>query len=81
MKKAKSVTEANKISTVIFEGNVEYKGEFKNDLKHGMGVQKWVDGSRYEGQWYEGKANGLGKFYYANGDFYEGEFMNDKPHG
>lgn len=41
-------------------------------MKHGHGVQKWPDGSKYDGQWLEGKANGFGKFYYPNGDYYEG---------
>ena len=58
-----------------------YYGEWKGNLRHGRGVQQWLDGSRYEGYWLNDKANIKGKLYHADGDTYEGEWLNDKANG
>ena len=50
-------------------------------VRHGFGVQVWVDGAKYKGQWKHNKAHGKGIFWHADGDFYEGEFLNDKSNG
>lgn len=42
-------TTSLKTNRVRFDGAVEYEGEFKNELKHGYGVQTWENGNRYEG--------------------------------
>jgi hypothetical protein len=33
----------------------EYKGEFKDDKRHGYGSFRWKDGKIYNGNWEEGK--------------------------
>lgn len=32
-----------------------YKGEYKDDKKHGFGIFYWNDNRRYEGEWKDGK--------------------------
>ena len=42
----------------------------KNNLRDGLGVQLWPDGSKYEGMWKVGKCCGIGRMTHANGDIY-----------
>ena len=60
-----------------------YLGEwdFKNNKKHGRGIQYWLEGSKYYGYWISGKANKKGKLIHSDGDIYEGEWLNDQPNG
>lgn len=53
----------------------------EKNLKHGIGIQVWGDGSMYEGMWKNDKANGWGRLIHATGDTYEGEWLNDMAHG
>lgn len=41
------------------EGAV-YRGQFKNNMRHGEGVQTWKDGRKYEGGFCEDKRDGYG---------------------
>ena len=34
---------------MTLSGGVVYEGEIMNSFKHGFGIQKWPNGSRYEG--------------------------------
>lgn len=62
--------------------NEIYKGEFKDDLRHGNGAITYrLTKSKYEGQWFKGKRQGKGKLTYADGTVYEGDFKNDQFHG
>ena len=66
---------------INLEDGAIFKGEWKNGLRDGKGIQNWKDNSKYEGEWKEDKANGFGKLTHADGDIYEGEWVNDKAHG
>ena len=37
-----------------------YTGQFKDELRHNHGLQKWPDGSSYDGQWAHGQRHGSG---------------------
>ena len=41
------------------ENQAEYCGETQKnkEIRHGRGIQVWIDGSRYEGYWINNKAN------------------------
>lgn len=67
----------NREEVVLPDGAI-YRGQWKNNMKHGKGVQIWPDGAKYEGEWKWDKANGKGKFTHAEGDIYDGEWLNDK---
>ena len=61
----------------------EYCGETQQskDIRHGRGIQIWIDGSRYEGYWINDKANKKGKLIHFDGDVYEGDWKDDKVEG
>ena len=48
--------------------------ENKDYIRHGYGLQYWIDGAHYEGEWQYNKAQGRGTFWHAEGDIYTGEF-------
>lgn len=54
-----------------------YKGEWKNDKRHGYGVLETSDGYSYVGQWCENMRHGLGAASFPNNTKLEGEFEND----
>lgn len=31
----------------VFKNGAKYKGQWKNDMRHGYGVQSWPDGAKY----------------------------------
>ena len=66
-----------------FNNKVIYLGEWdkKNNLRHGRGIQIWLDGAKFSGCWKNGKACGKGKLVHADGDVYEGDWVDDKPSG
>ena len=41
-----------------------YKGEFKDNKKHGQGVFTFSDGSKYDGPWENDLKHGRGKFFF-----------------
>lgn len=74
-------SKGNKTLVEFANGGV-YEGDWDDKLKrHGYGIQKWPDGSKYEGYWKSDRANGFGKLYHSDGDLYEGEWLDDKAHG
>ncbi|EDO41562.1 predicted protein [Nematostella vectensis] len=54
-----------------------YKGDWKNDKRHGYGILEASDGYKYIGQWHENMRHGLGVACYPDSSKYEGEFEND----
>lgn len=56
----------------------KYEGEFKSDLKDGVGCLWFSDGSRFEGSFSNDKADGQGKFYEAQGECIEGIWMENR---
>eukprot|EP00347_Sterkiella_histriomuscorum_P016638 403352421 len=50
-----------------------YKGDWKDDMRHGFGIQQFYDGSKYEGQW-ENNIQTFGSFLWPDGSEYVGEF-------
>ena len=63
----------------IMDGDVTYKGEFKDGLPHGKGIFEVNDGLFYDGEWENGYSHGYGKYKRKNE--YEGEFKYSKYHG
>ena len=63
-----------------FNGTI-YKGEFKNNQRHGKGTMKMEDGFSYTGDWISGEMSGRSIVVYANGDQYDGYFLNGKREG
>lgn len=59
---------------VWYEDDSIYVGEWQaeSNIKHGIGVMMFADGTVYEGQWRKDTATGIGRLVYSNGDFYTG---------
>jgi len=55
------------------DNNIKYKGDWKNDKKHGKGIQYFESGT-YSGLFINGLRHGNGKYEWRNGDIYEGKF-------
>jgi len=51
----------NGVGEYTWPNGDHYIGEYLNDLKHGKGVLKKVNGEVYDGAWKEGKQDGLGE--------------------
>ena len=62
-------------------GKYVYEGFLLAGKRHGSGILKRSDGSRYEGQWRNGRRHGSGTYTWAVGHRYEGAWSDDKPHG
>ena len=62
-------------------GDSHYKGEFKNNLSHGKGEEKWKNGSKYQGDYIKGTRHGKGLFSWPDGSSYEGDFRNNTIEG
>lgn len=58
-----------------------YEGQFANGLKHGIGLYRWADGTKYTGTWVRDQEHGTGEKLFANGDRYRGEWREGLFHG
>lgn len=67
--------------TFRYVSGSSYEGEFRDNLKHGIGIFRYPDGTEYEGEWQEDQKHGRGVFTMSDGDKYEGEFRDDKING
>ncbi len=57
-----------------------YKGTFKEGLKHGSGVYKWPNQSRYEGNYDKDFREGYGEYYSSKGVLeFKGMWKKDQP--
>lgn len=63
------------------EKELEYLGEFKDNLKEGIGQFVFENGDMYVGNFKGDLREGIGQIIYANGDEYIGTFENGKKNG
>lgn len=49
-----------------------YEGEWREDMREGFGVQRFIKGDAYEGEWLIDKMHGKGILLHADGSIYEG---------
>ena len=59
----------------------KYIGDFKENLRHGLGVYTLPDGSIYDGEWRENNPNGWGLFRWPDGSEYQGPWKDGKRNG
>ena len=50
------------IGVYTWQDGRQYRGEYKDDKKHGFGIYTWSDGRMYSGHWCRGKQHGLGNY-------------------
>ena len=59
-----------------------YVGDWKGNLRNGMGVARYNDGKYYVGEWEENMKNGIGVIESDDGgERYRGEWNMNKPNG
>ena len=54
-----------------------YKGDFKNNLRHGKGTFTFYDGSKYIGEWKGDYRDGKGTYICSDGHKVEGKWRKD----
>ena len=56
---------------------IEYKGDFKANMRHGKGRMLQRDGTVYEGSWVDGRACGYGMLIQPDGFKHYGLFKDN----
>ncbi|GMH57243.1 hypothetical protein TrRE_jg2939, partial [Triparma retinervis] len=54
-----------------------YEGEWKDGLKHGLGVFSSTSGEKFDGNWHMGKRHGEGIYRWNNGKTRQGVWNHD----
>lgn len=60
--------------TMTYPTGAVYKGEFRHDVRHGLGKLTYPNGDMYDGNWMDDNKQGRGIFRWASGAAYTGEF-------
>jgi len=58
-----------------------YEGDFRENIRTGMGKYTFSDGSFYFGDWMNNVPTGRGTFQWSDGSTYEGSWRDGKRHG
>ena len=58
-----------------------YRGEFRNGLKHGEGMEKFGNGDSYTGLYVNGLPDGYGEYFWEDGSHYKGDFKQGLRNG
>lgn len=64
-----------------YSSGEEYRGEWKEGRRHGIGQLTFADGTAYVGHFENGLFHGCGVLSFADGSRYEGEFVQGKFSG
>lgn len=65
----------------VQRGGGVYKGDFKENCRHGFGAYTFPDGSVYDGEWRDNVQNGRGVFRWVDGSYYDGQWKDGKRQG
>lgn len=64
-----------------FKSGHKYEGEWKEDVKRGIGKMTYQGVGEYHGYWENGRRHGEGVFVYKNGDTYTGWWRHGEKEG
>eukprot|EP00746_Dinoflagellata_sp_MGD_P160938 gnl/MRDRNA2_/MRDRNA2_87910_c0_seq1.p1 gnl/MRDRNA2_/MRDRNA2_87910_c0~~gnl/MRDRNA2_/MRDRNA2_87910_c0_seq1.p1 ORF type:complete len:279 (+),score=45.02 gnl/MRDRNA2_/MRDRNA2_87910_c0_seq1:76-912(+) len=64
-----------------FDGVAIYRGDFRQNKKHGHGTMEWPDGRTYCGKFLNDSFHGEAIMTWADGHRYEGRYVNGKKEG
>lgn len=59
----------------------EYNGDFKENIRHGIGTYTLEDRSSYEGEWRDNVPSGKGIFRWPDGSKYDGHWKDGRRNG
>jgi len=62
----------------MWSTGIEYKGDFLNNMRHGLGKMLQRDGTVYEGHWENGLASGYGALIQQDGFKTYGLFIENQ---
>ena len=66
------------MKTITLPDGNQFIGEFKNDVRNGMGIKFYQNGATYTGCWVNDIRHGKGVKSHANGTRVEVEYANGK---
>ena len=66
---------------MIYMNGKVYTGEFKDNLRHGTGKMRKVDGTETEYQWYKGESVEKKTMQVRDGQIYTGHVKKGLQHG
>ena len=76
------ICNGNPLYEIRKNGNLEYEGEMKDNMRDGYGKSILEKGNYYIGEWKNGIKQGKGTIYSKNNSIiYQGDFENDKYNG
>lgn len=64
-----------------FTSGSVYTGQWRGNMRHGLGLQTWPDGASFHGCWRENRVHGTGRFVHADQDEFVGEWQNNTAQG
>ena len=71
----------NCFGSISYDGGFKYVGDFKNNLRHGVGKFIWPNGNIYTGEFKDDLREGTGTMNYSDGASYSGKWMNGEMEG
>ena len=74
----KNKNSANKFK---FIAGGTYKGDWKDNEKHGFGIEEMSSGNKYEGEWMNGKRHGMGTMWVKKGKISIKQYAGSWAHG
>jgi len=63
------------------DGLCVYEGEWRDDMRWGIGKECYADGSHYEGEFASDIKSGHGSIKWSDGSSYDGDFVHEKLTG
>lgn len=63
------------------DSEYNYIGLWEDNVKQGIGIEIWPQGSFYKGEFINNKRQGLGSFFWSNGASYQGYWNENKING
>lgn len=66
---------------ILTESEVKYEGEWKQNLKEGLGFEVFNSNESYIGFFHKGKRNKYGQFIFGDNSIYIGEWYLSKFDG
>ena len=71
----------NCIGSYTSENGSTYKGYWRNNGRHGLGVIKRTNGDNYAGEWDDNSYHGQGVYTFSDGEKHAGKFVNGNMNG
>ena len=68
-------------TTITYMDNGKYEGQFREDMRNGIGIYYYASGNKYIGEWKDNHRNGIGTQIFVDGNKYVGSWKKDMRDG